>query len=774
MEGQYYNSEFQGVYIDEQIANMPILGNKLEELSINSDKNNDSISIKSEYVASDFNDFYFNGGTLKLQAFDGSYKAFFIYAKKGLTYKWNLYEAQSIVVYDRLPVVNGGGYVSQIYSNSYTPIYDCYIVFTVSVNKISTDGYVFTVEGGLIDNLNEIKGIAAENTKSSEFTIAEITDIKKSLSVYEEIDLSNSKKGIYIFNGNSEDFLPLSNYDSVQVDVKEGDVISYGVALGGESAAAIVMYDVQGNNRGWKDKGTGVYETEITKGYLLIPEGVTKISFTTYNPTPGAYLKKGTGYKDVSDITKGFEMFKEEFLQKKSPNIWKGEVVDGVIGTTGAFTSIPSWRLNKSTDYIEVKPNTYYYLSGRNGDIRSIRCINNSDYTKKVLAAATGAEGTGDSVYFYLPDVTGSYPVLNGQFKTPSDAKYVQISLAGDTGNWDRFMLEEVGPEYVEDFKPSPYQPYSDEMVIAKDKLPYTEEDDSPESELTGRKLALKVLLIGSSHGMNTIAQFPWIAYKSGFDITVGNVYKGSLTLQQIAESIQADTAIGGWYKKFKDGYWSVENSTKLDSVVKDEEWDFIILQRSASDDETWTDSQSQAMDIIIEKIKSSCNNVPTILFNSGLADPIQSTMIQASTNIINTALEMKKEYQIEVIPTATAVQNARNTKLASLGNYEWNYLCYDSQHLDYGIGCYVASATVFEFIMRKFGYSVLCAKGYGTADELRTFVGSVIDTGGDVDSNNAYTEPTEETMKIAKYCAIAAVNDVNTFSIKLAEKYSK
>ena len=49
--------------------------------------------------------------------------------------------------------------------------------------------------------------------------------------------------------------------------------------------------------------------------------------------------------------------------------------------------------------------------------------------------------------------------------------------------------------------------------------------------------------------------------------------------------------------------------------------------------------------------------------------------------------------------------------------------MCYDSQHLDYGIGCYVISACLLEYICRKVGWSIINLDGYGSKSELQSFI---------------------------------------------------
>lgn len=717
---------------------------------------------KKVYTVSDLNHCYFNSGLNIIQETKNTnFKSFTIQCYEGLTYKWDI-KPQNIARFSAMPQLGSNNSFIELLSEQellgqeYTPDENCYLMFTIDITKINK----ITITGSIADSI-----ILALN--KCDFNESETLQIKDRLKYYKDIDLSSAQKGFYNVTKSVKTFNEEETFDSILLPVEKGQVFKYAAATGGMGMANIIYYDSEGNLISYENRGTGEYPTETTEHITRVPSGATEMAFTTYNKAPGAYLKYGENINIEKLQTDNIE-FKDNFLEKKSPNIWDGTTVDGVITTSGKLQIVDSWEINKSTDKISVIGGHYYYLSGRNGNITSIRAIDSEGNPMKVLAAATGLEGDS-SISFYLPNVDGTSAVLNGQFKVPETALYIQISLAGSSGTWDKVMLEHVGDRYIEDYEASEYMPYSDEKIIAKEKIPYIPNENADTA--LSRKYPLKILLIGSSHGMNTISQLPWIAYKNGFDVTIGNVYRGSLTLQQIATSIEESTAIGGWFKIFKKGKWLSQSSTLFSDVISAERWDYIILQRSASDDEMWTEEQSEAMDVVLEKIKEKSIGCPTILFNTGFADPSddKATQIEKSNMIMSSAKLMREEFQLEIIPVVTAIQNARNTKLSNIGSYAKHQLCYDSQHLDYGIGCYIAGATVFEFIFKKYGFSILNMKGYASYDEAKTFVDTLIDTGGE---GAAYTEPTKESLKIAKYCAMAAVKDVDTFSAKLSDKY--
>lgn len=593
--------------------------------------------------------------------------------------------------------------------------------------------------------------------------------------ILENIDKSNALNGYYkaISSATTLTFVSASGFKSILITVNSGERYIYEGILGGDSMAAIILADIDGNVVSVIDRGSNEkYDTPVY-GNVSIPDGVTQMAFSWKIKNDSSISLSRINSTPLSEVVEGverFNQFEEEFIVTVSPNLWNGETIDQVISSSGGLTTVSSWSDNKSSVLIPVQPDAYYYLSGRSPRIntRAIRCVNSEGVSPmKVLAPTNGVEYTSS---WFLPNADGTDTAFNGMFKTPSNAAFVQfvVSTAENT-DYSRVMLEYVGEEYDADFTPLPYQPYDPTEVINPERIPPVLKENAESA--SARRFPIKVLFIGSSHGMNSISQFPWIAYKSGFDVTVGNVYKGSLTLQQVATAITNNAAIGGWFKVFRDGAWVTESSTLFDDVITKERWDYVIIQRSASDDTTWTAEQATALDTIIERIIAKSVGTPRILFNSGFPDPTASVDGQRTQweNIMDSARNMQATYQIGIIPMATAIVNARTTLLANIGYYSHKQLCYDSQHLDYGIGCYVCGVTLFEYILKDFGWSCLTAKGYATYEEAASF-GVTVDYDGITSS--AYTEPTAQTMTIAKYCAMAAVREPNTISSTLSEKY--
>ena len=480
-----------------------------------------------------------------------------------------------------------------------------------------------------------------------------------------------------------------------------------------------------------------------------------------------------------------------DVVEIKTPkNLFNKEKIIGnkIINTGGDLTTLSSYTYNKCTEPIAIEPEKCYCISGwgiREG--KDIRCLGDDGTTKiQVINPVTGTQSTN----FQFPSGT------NGQFITPANAAFVQFNVAASsTDSTDTIMLELVGDEYDPDFVPSDYEHYFEPHTVIKsevinsDDVP-TEGSSNPITSggvynaLTVNK-KLSVLLIGSSHGVNTINMFPVLAYHAGIDITVGNLYTGSATLGlyssrpevQIPYMADHDVAFA-MFAVYENGAFSQKTSKTVGYALSHWKWDVIILQRGASENTKWNESISNFYQHLLEYIQEhsvidGVNYTPKIYFNSGIANAItaggRNTQINNTNNIMASAKAQKAEYGIDIIPTAVAVQYARATCLKDTGIWE-NYhdMAIDSQHLDAGVGQYVTGCTVFEKIVGDFfNMSVRELGYYPTDNDIR--LGKRVAT-------DYFTPITDYYSSIAKQCAMLAIMDgeyVADHAAYLTSKYS-
>ena len=311
------------------------------------------------------------------------------------------------------------------------------------------------------------------------------------------------------------------------------------------------------------------------------------------------------------------------------------------------------------------------------------------------------------------------------------------------------------------------------------------------------QKKSLKVLLVGSSFGVNTISMFPVLAKKAGVDITCGSLYYGSCAIGLVPArplahhpSKFALNTDYGWYKKFINGAWEAgigeEGHRTYQYALQDEKWDIIIMQRGAEElrvNVPWSDMQTSCLQQMIEYTRTHCDYEPEILFADGLANPVgwgsapqtRESQIAQTEHIINTAQEMKSKFGINVIPVGVALQNARLTILSQYGyhggntEYPGDMAC-DSQHLDAGIGYYVTGATLFEYILNpRFGLSIMNLDYLPVVNDVKN---CWVRNAGMAESN-MFHGISADNINIAKYAVLDAIADPLHVSTTLGQRYS-
>ena len=592
--------------------------------------------------------------------------------------------------------------------------------------------------GGKVNKLQENVIAIEESLQAFDDKYSPVLEEIKENPNVNLISLDSAEVGYYYNKGVSlsDGKTASSSYSSLLLQAQEGQLYKASGRVGA-TPAVFVFYDSDGNNKGYAYSGDSSGDIQYTDVLVTVPDGATQMvyqykqdyphylglcDYDYYSPIQGLQ-------EEVQEIQSNVQELEKIKKLTKLANVYDYEeigVVEGVINTSGNIT--PG---GFSTGLIPIKADHFYYLSNRYaGAVKSIRCIADNGTTRsKVRVASTGLE-PDSGIYYYLPSVDGATSVSNGQFKTSPTAAYLQISLtalsATELEDYYKIMLEDVGGQYNPDFIPSDYT--SNNIVINDALLEYPVKPVIKRVELLENNGGvLKVLLIGSSHGMNTIGQFPILAYHSGVNIICANAYQGSLSLQQVAEYCTTGNVFSGWYKKFQNGVWGASQSVTINQMLQDEKWDFISVQRSASEDMTWNEEQAGYLETILAYITANTNYTPTIVFNSGFADSYsiaRRAEQQADTEVIwTTAQQVKAAYGIDIIPMAPALQLVRNNDtLASLGTYRYNMLSCDSQHLDQGIGMYVSGCICFNFFLKHLGRSILSCRYLPTVEDMTPF----------------------------------------------------
>lgn len=272
-------------------------------------------------------------------------------------------------------------------------------------------------------------------------------------------------------------------------------------------------------------------------------------------------------------------------------------------------------------------------------------------------------------------------------------------------------------------------------------------------------QLNYKALLIGSSFGVNTICQFPYFCEAAGLGVLCGNLYKSSAGFSDIVDIIngEASWSTGSLYLPHSHT-WS-EGPTDFVQMLQYTEWDAVIIGRNAAQRKTWNATMEANLQTIIEYIQAHVKGTPKILFAPSFAYPAFSTdktaQLTETEQVNATALQMQAQFGLEIIPVATAVQNARMTELMGVGaapDEAVPDMAGDSNHLDIGVGSYATGALMFEWLIGSRLSKSVITNTYTPKSADITSMG--------IFPASKYTQPTARDMMIIKYCALMACRD--------------
>ena len=204
---------------------------------------------------------------------------------------------------------------------------------------------------------------------------------------------------------------------------------------------------------------------------------------------------------------------------------------------------------------------------------------------------------------------------------------------------------------------------------------------------------ALKVLLIGNSFSQDTCYLSFQAAKAMGIeDVKIANLYIGAGSISDhIYRHKQGATAT--FQQSTSKGGWSSTNAT-LETAVKSENWDFILLQQVSSlSGEAYSFESVNALVDIIEPMcpnarlgwnmtwayQSTFNDARFDSYDRDQAKMYQSIVLATQSKILtNDRIEI-------VVPTGTVIQNVRSS-------YIGDTLTRDGYHLNESLGRQAAS----------------------------------------------------------------------------------
>lgn len=218
------------------------------------------------------------------------------------------------------------------------------------------------------------------------------------------------------------------------------------------------------------------------------------------------------------------------------------------------------------------------------------------------------------------------------------------------------------------------------------------------------------VLFIGNSFSNDTTQYLYDIATEAGYELYVGNAYIGGTYLKTVYDNIFSN-AQEFHYRVNQKGHWSYRRNDftqkwSLAEIIKVRNWDAVIIQPNSIDAGNMEamhlggDEQAASYpELIAYWIKSIRQDI-AVGYNmtwalsedfsseeyQKLYQGNQETMYQKNCQVTQAVTGACSNIDF-VIPTGTAIQNARSSYLGDKLNR-------DGKHLDMGIGRYLAGMT--------------------------------------------------------------------------------
>lgn len=222
----------------------------------------------------------------------------------------------------------------------------------------------------------------------------------------------------------------------------------------------------------------------------------------------------------------------------------------------------------------------------------------------------------------------------------------------------------------------------------------------------TWAKEPIRVLAIGNSFSVDAVEQNLWeLAREAQTDLVIGNCYHAGCSIQRHVRNLKENVAEYEYRKIGTDGVLTNLLDATLEKMLADEPWDYVTVQQVSGYSGLY-ESYHPYMEELLSYVKARVPEKCKILFHQTWAyqqggnhpdfhryDNDQLTMYRA---IMQTSRKVMKEMGIKtVIPSGTAVQNARGTWMGDTLNR-------DGYHMDYHFGRYLIACVWFEVLTGK------------------------------------------------------------------------
>ena len=215
----------------------------------------------------------------------------------------------------------------------------------------------------------------------------------------------------------------------------------------------------------------------------------------------------------------------------------------------------------------------------------------------------------------------------------------------------------------------------------------------------------VRILAIGNSFSQDAVEQYLHeLAEAEGISTIIGNMFIGGCSLERHVKNARDNAPAYAYRKIGTDGKKREKGKMSLETVLADEDWDYVSLQQ-ASPFSGMYETYEASLPELIEYVKARLPKKTKLMLHQTWAyastskhsgfknyNCNQLTMYQAIADAVKKAAKANK-IKI-VIPSGTAIQNARTSFIG-------DHLNRDGYHLDVKVGRYIAACTWFERIFK-------------------------------------------------------------------------
>lgn len=280
-------------------------------------------------------------------------------------------------------------------------------------------------------------------------------------------------------------------------------------------------------------------------------------------------------------------------------------------------------------------------------------------------------------------------------------------------------------------------------------------------------KRCIKLLCIGNSFTYNAINYMPYILREQypNLDIVIGIVYTSGQSLEGHYNAMVSGGACE-WYSRYNKDTDKWEKRTNVNyTTILTEGWSHITIQQ-ASGKQTQEDTYYPFVAQIVDYIATHTDNK----FEAGLLMP-QSRADQSKTSkeLLEESIAIHQRLCKSInlsflLPSGTAIENARESSIAALGDS--GSLTKDGYHLQDGLPCLIASYACAKAFAKHLGldFGIVGSKIMPNDDWIaeKNIEGTHLPSVGVTDDN----------VLLAQKCATLAVE--NPYEVLAPYEYSK